>query len=327
MHSDSIVHTFYRGGPVNRPDPPRPTAPPVQWLSTAMLAAVCASACAMAYQRPAPHAAEPQRWTPPGIASDQYESSPTFTPDGREIYFMRSDTQFANWRILRSRCQAGAWSKPEPPSFAASKAGLDADPFVTADGRRLYFVSARHDPKGEDLDIYYVQRDADGAWGEPQRLPEPVNSPAAELLPRLSADGRLYFGSSRAGGHGQGDLYAATPNADGRWSVHNLGAPLSSAANEYEADIARDGRGLIAVIDRGDRSHLYRFERRGQQWRERGRIAARADVFQVGPLLSPRGDRLLFAQADGERSGELFLIDLVAEPDRSWPPSCGPAAS
>ncbi|ALN92255.1 WD40-like Beta Propeller Repeat family protein [Lysobacter gummosus] len=327
MHSDSIVHTFYRGGPVNRPDPPRPTAPPVQWLSTAMLAAACASACAMAYQRAAPHAAEPQRWTPPGIASDQYESSPTFTPDGGEIYFMRSDTRFANWRILHSRCQTGAWSKPEPPSFAASRAGLDADPFVTADGRRLYFVSARHDPKGEDLDIYYVQRSADGAWGEPQRLPEPVNSPAAELLPRLSADGRLYFGSSRAGGHGQGDLYAATPNADGRWSVRNLGKPLSSAANEYEADIARDGRGLIAVIDRGDRSHLYRFERRGQQWRERGRIAARADVFQVGPLLSPRGDRLLFAQADGERSGELFLIDLVAEPDRSWPPSCGPAAT
>jgi hypothetical protein len=46
-------------------------------------------------------------------------------------------------------------------------------------------------------------------------------------------------------------------------------------------------------------------------------------VFQVGPLLSPRGDRLLFAQADGERSGELFLVDLVAEPDRDWPPRCG----
>jgi hypothetical protein len=80
---------------------------------------------------------------------------------------------------------------------------------------------------------------------------------------------------------------------------------------------------MIVVADRGDRSHLYRYERSAQGWTERGRIAAREDVFQVGPLLSPRADRLLFAQADGERSGEWFLIDLAPQPDASWPPSCG----
>ncbi|ALN62443.1 WD40-like Beta Propeller Repeat family protein [Lysobacter antibioticus] len=264
------------------------------------------------------------RWTPPAIASDQYESSPTFSPDGRELYFMRSDRQFGNWRILHSRCGRDGWSTPQTPSFAAAS-GADADPFLSADGRRLYFVSTRHDPAGEDLDIYYVERGADGAWGTAQRLPEPVNSKASELLPRATADGRLYFGSSRAGGHGKNDLYLATPQADGGWRAHNLGAPLSTAADEYEADIARDGRSLVAVIDRGGRSHLYRFERGEDGWRESGRIAARGDVFQVGPLLSPRGDRLLFAQADGERSGELFLIDLVARPDLSWPPRCPPA--
>lgn len=265
-----------------------------------------------------------RHWTPPAIASDQYESSPTFSPDGHELYFMRSDRQFGHWRILHSRCGRDGWSTPQAPSFAAVS-GADADPFLSADGRRLYFVSTRHDPAGEDLDIYYVERGADGAWGAAQRLPEPVNSKASELLPRVTADGRLYFGSSRAGGHGKNDLYLAAPQADGRWRVRNLDAPLSTAADEYEADIARDGRSLVAVIDRGDRSHLYRFERSEHGWRERGRIAARNDVFQVGPLLSPRGDRLLFAQADGERSGELFLIDLVDTPDPSWPPRCPPA--
>ncbi|MEH6420223.1 hypothetical protein [Pseudomonas sp. CGJS7] len=305
---------------MNDPRPSHNADPIGYWLSTAMLAAVCASA--MAYQRPEPKASEPQRWAPRNIASDQYESSPSFSPDGRELYFMRSDRQFANWRILRSRCEANGWSPPEPPEFAAGKAGLDADPFVTADGRRLYFVSARHDSKGEDLDIYYVDRRPNGGWGEPRRLPAPVNSKASELLPRVAADGQLYFGSSREGGLGQGDLYSARQDAQGRWSVRNLGAPLSSAANEYEAEISRDGRELIAVTDRGDRSHLYRYRREGGRWRELGRIPARADVFQVGPLLSPRGDRLLFAQADGERSGEFFLVDLVAGADTRWPPRC-----
>src|SRR3546814_8072673 len=44
---------------------------------------------------------------------------------------------------------------------------------------------------------------------------------------------------------------------------------------------------------------------------ETGRIEAARDVFQVGPLLSPTGDRLLFAQAAGARSGEMYLIDQI----------------
>ena len=64
----------------------------------------------------------------------------------------------------------------------------------------------------------------------------------------------------------------------------------------------------------------------GSRWIERERIPAFANVFQVGPLLSPTADRLLFAQADGARSGELFLIDLVERPDERWP-ACSDVAA
>jgi hypothetical protein len=69
---------------------------------------------------------------------------------------------------------------------------------------------------------------------------------------------------------------------------------------------------------------LYRFERRGGGWVERGRILARPDVFQVGPLLSPDGRRILFAEVAPGRSGEIFLAELAPGADRSWPPSCRP---
>ena len=91
---------------------------------------------------------------------------------------------------------------------------------------------------------------------------------------------------------------------------------------EYEAEISRDGRVLVVVADRGDRSHLYVYDRQGDAWKERGRVAARDHVFQVGPLLSPDGRRLLFAQADRERSGELYVVDLEAGADPAWPPRC-----
>ncbi len=296
-------------------------SPPLRFHRSSMALALLVAVAVCA----APSAAGPvpMRWTPPALSSDEYESSPTFSPNGEDIVFMRSDRNFARWRLLHSRCERGRWSPPRAPAFASPEAGIDADPAFSPDGRRLYFVSSRHDPRREDLDIYVVERRGARGWSAPRRLPAPVNSPASELLPRPGADGRLYFGSSRDGGHGQGDLYVAQTDAAGRWTAVNLGAPLSSAANEYEADVSRDGRRLIAVIDRGDRSHLYRFERERGAWRERGRLPAREDVFQVGPLLSPAGDRLLFAQADGERSGELFLLDLVDAPDRRWPPACG----
>lgn len=263
------------------------------------------------------------RVTPAALSSGEYESSPTFSPDGTEVYFFRADRGYRRYRLLTSRCVAGRWTEPVPPSFA--KPGVsEADPALSADGRWLYYVSARADVAGERLDIWRVQRDAKGAWGEPERLPEPVNTGASQLLPRPQPDGRLLFGSSRPGGMGQGDIYLATPGADGHWHVENVGSPVSTAANEYEAELSRDGNVLVTVANRGSTSHLYVYARDGAGWRERGRVPARTDVFQVGPLLSPDGRRLLFSQADkGERSGEWFLIDLDRNPDPRWPPRCG----
>lgn len=266
------------------------------------------------------------RWTPRAISTDQYESTPTFTPDGREMFFMSSDKQFDNYSILWSQCRNGSWSKPVAPPFALPVASaFDADPFVSADGKRLYFISTRQGskPAEADFDIWYVDRERDGRWLRAKRMPEPVNSEGSELLPRATPDGRLYFGSDRAGGYGKGDIYVASPAADGAWSVANVGPPVSTAAFEYEADVAQDGKTMIVVADRGERSHLYRYTRTAGGWTEVGRIAARDDVFQVGPLLSPNGDRLLFAQASGDLSGEMFLIDLSAAAQASWPPRCG----
>lgn len=294
--------------------PLHPTSPALRLLALVLIAFADRTALAT----------DAELWTPPALRSEQYESSPAFTPDGREMFFMRADRTFAKYRLMHSRCTADGWSAPQPPPFAAPAPVLEADPFVAPDGT-VYFVSSRHDPTHEDLDIWRVQRDAGGGWREPERLPAPVNSPHSELLPRVARSGALYFGSSRPGGFGDGDIYLAREDADGDWHVWNFGAPVSTAANEYEAEICADERRLVVVADRGERSHLYLFERDGPRWRETGRIEADADVFQVGPLLSPRGDRLLFAQAHGDRSGEIFLLDLTPDADRGWPPRCEPA--
>lgn len=238
------------------------------------------------------------------------------------MIFLSADADFTNYRLMSSRCEAGAWGKPAPLPFSSPLPVLEADPFLTRDGRQLYYISTRHDPKHQDFDVYVVDRLRNGGWGEPTRLPEPVSSPASELLPRQDAQGHLYFGSERQGGHGQGDIYVATLDSNHQWRVENVGPPVNTAAFEYEAEISRDGTTMVVVAHRTNRSHLYLYKSQSGRWVEAGEIAARQDEFQVGPLLSPAADRLLFAQRDGARSGEIFLLDLTREPDPTWPPRC-----
>jgi hypothetical protein len=288
--------------------------------------ALATSACSAAAPTRSAAPVDATHWTPAALSSPAYEATPTFGPDGRELYFFRADTSFRNYRLLMSTCADGRWTPPRPPPFAAPPPIAEADPHLTADGRRLYFVSSRQNHAatgGEDLDIWYVDRTSPGAaWSAPTRMPAPVSSPGSELLPRQLDDGRLVFGSNRPGGHGESDIYFATPGPDGAWTVASAGPAINSPASEYEAAPTADGRTLIVVSDRSGRSHLYRHTLGPAGWSPPQRLAGRDDVFQVGPVLSPRGDRLLFAQADGARSGELFLADLAPAPDPSWPPRC-----
>ncbi|HEV2867620.1 MAG TPA: hypothetical protein VGX37_14020 [Allosphingosinicella sp.] len=254
-------------------------------------------------------------WRPEGVSSDQFESHPAPDPLTGDLYFVRSAPNFSGWRILVSRCAGGRLMAAEPAPF--SGAGVEADPYFAADGRRVYFISSRADPPaktGDDLDIWMVERGAEGRWGAPARLPAPVNSPAAEWFPRSDGRGGLYFGSGRDGGFGQTDIYHAVPEAGG-WRVENVGGTVSTADDEYEFEPSRDGRFAVLMSE----GALFRLERSGSSWGPRQPIGTGLAGLHVGPTLSPSGRTLLFAARDGARSGELFRIGE----GETWPASCG----
>ena len=271
----------------------------------------------------------PARWTPPVISSDQYESSAVFASMGQEMYFMRADRKFGSYLILRSKCVNGKWQPPVELHLSTVDGSDNADPFVTRDGTKLYFISTRHrysEVGNEDFDILVSERNADGEWGEPVRLPEPVNSTGSELFPRLDSDGILYFGSDRPGGVGGTDIYSARQARDGSWQVVNVRS-LNTTSNEYEAAISDDGTKMAVISDREGKSRLHIFTLDGDQWIHKKRLRARESVFQVGPLWSPDGKRLMFSQDTGEDSGEIFVVNTKADPDPSWPPTCQPSYS
>ena len=75
----------------------------------------------------------------PGIISTgDYESHAAFTPDGREMYFLKMAPNFSRWTIFVSRYKDGNWLAPEVAPFSGQF--QDADPYITADGKHFYFI-------------------------------------------------------------------------------------------------------------------------------------------------------------------------------------------
>jgi WD40-like Beta Propeller Repeat len=258
-------------------------------------------------------------WSPEGISSPQWESHPAFDPRTGDFYFVRSSAKFEGWRILVSTCGKDGWSVPEPPSFAGP--GLEADPFFTGDGATLYFISTRLTGSAApaDLDIWLTRRAQDGSWETPERLPEPVNSSAAEWFPRLSTDGWLYFGSNRPGGLGGNDIWRARRDGADPWRVENLGPPINTAGQEYEALPSADGARLIVNTADG----FYESRRNGAGWSARRKLPPEVDRngSEVGGLFSPSGRSLLFSRDTGPPgSGEFFVWH--EEGTESWPRDC-----
>lgn len=258
-------------------------------------------------------------WTPQGISSPQFESHAAFDPVNGDLYFVRSSPKFEGWRILVSHCTAQGWSDPVPPSFAGD--GVEADPWFTPDGKTLFFISTRSTDgvKRKDLDIWRIRRTTDETWGTPERLPEPLNSSAQEWFPRLAPDGWLYFGSGRSGGKGKTDIWRARVNAQGRWTVTNLGPQINTAGDEYEPLVSPDGKMMIVMADGG----LYMSRSAGDEWTKRTKLSPEINVngSEIGATLSPSGRTLLFARDTGSiLSGEFFIWHIGdTEP---WPLPC-----
>ena len=139
------------------------------------------------------------------ISTAEYESHSQFTPDGKQLYFVKSTPNFSFWTIARSRFENGKWTAPEVAPFSGQYS--DADPFITADGSRLFFISNRPAPgkTNRDLDIWVMEKTSTG-WSEPRNPGPPVNSPgnewfptATEFAPKVSPDGKTFFFTSTRG--------------------------------------------------------------------------------------------------------------------------------
>ncbi len=143
------------------------------------------------------------------LNSDSWDAQASISCDGNVIYFASNRPGgYGGTDIwISQKEEDGKWSEPKNMGANVNTAGDEEAPFITNDGKMLYFSSTGHFGMGEQ-DIYFVRKQKDGLWSKPYNLGPPVNSAARELGFFLSADGKVgYFSSDREGGYGGMDIY------------------------------------------------------------------------------------------------------------------------
>jgi len=93
------------------------------------------------------------------------------------------------------------WSAPDNLGPTINTNGFEISPFLSEDGKILFFASNGHGGYG-DADIYMSRRlyDSWGIWSKPINLGNNINSPNFDAYFFLSENKDAYFASNREGG-------------------------------------------------------------------------------------------------------------------------------
>jgi Tol biopolymer transport system component len=244
------------------------------------------------------------------ISTGDDESHPAFTRDGRTLYFLKNTPLFDHWTIVVSHFSKGRWSTPEVAPFSGQYS--DADPFITSDGGKLFFISTR--PVGgkpkQDTDIWLVERSLKG-WSEPKHLGSVVNSDEYEWFPTIADNGNLYFGSARPGGKGKTDIWRAKLVDGAYGEPENLGDAINTPAREVEPYISPDERFMIfAAADRPDSKgafDLYISYNENGLWTKAEALGEKINsaAWDFAPKISPDG-RYFFFTSNRSSTGKPF---------------------
>lgn len=141
-------------------------------------------------------------WTEPEnlgpiVNTDYWETSPSLSPDKRDLYFCSSMPGGYGGKDIwvTHRSPNGKWSRPENLGPEVNTDGDEACPFIHADNQTLYFNSNGHMGYGV-TDLFLSRKINDSTWSEPVNLGYPINTIDDEGSLIVSADGRTAYYAS-----------------------------------------------------------------------------------------------------------------------------------
>lgn len=222
-----------------------------------------------------------ESWSPPvslspNINTGGNEGTASLSADGRMLVFTACQGRkgFGSCDLFVSRKTGNDWSEPDNLGPQVNSRFYESQPALSADGRRLYFVSDRPGGKGR-RDIWRSDLAPDGTWHEPVNLGSPVNTGQNEASPFIHPNGQsLFFASDGHIGLGGYDLFVSDLNAGAGvaadsgsvWSMPaNLGYPINTSEDQASLFVSASGRRAYYSFEEqkdgvSQQSRLYAFD-------------------------------------------------------------------
>lgn len=164
--------------------------------------------------------------------------------------------------LYDSRFTNGKWSAIKPLSFGAAAKGYSVgDPFLTNDGKFLYFSSDMPGGYG-GTDIYRVERLSDGSWSTPKNLGPKVNTKGQERCPAFDEKGNFYFASDDLIGMGGLDLFVVPGGNFSKDVPVNMGYPVNSPEDDFALRFKDSSTGYLSSNRQGGKGNddIYSFQ-------------------------------------------------------------------
>lgn len=183
------------------------------------------------------------------VSTHADELRATRSADGRRLVWASNREGGAGgWDLWQATWQESRWTDARPLPFGT--AADEVDPFLSADGRWLYFASNREGGHG-GFDLYRAALLDDGGFGPAQNLGATINGADDERSPALREDdGTLLLASNRGGGAGGWDLWNARRAGDGSAAPQPM-AGLNSPGDELDGSWLAGGRAVVFARGNG----------------------------------------------------------------------------
>jgi len=177
------------------------------------------------------------------LNSKYHESSVSFTPDQKTVYFTRNNyfkkklegdkDGVINLAIYRAKVSAnGNWKDIESLPFN-SKDYSTGHPTVSKDGEKLYFSSDMPGTYGMS-DIYVVDIKEDGTYSKPKNLGRRINTSGRESFLYIDKNNILYFSSdSHKNGLGGLDIFATKIYTNSVSKAIHLDSPINTEDDDF----------------------------------------------------------------------------------------------
>lgn len=191
----------------------------------------------------------------PGTDALGNQGAACLSPDGNTLYFSqwKHESTGVVSSIYVSRKSGGAWTNAELVKSIQTSGKNNKQPFVTSDGKYLFFSSDRAGGSG-GFDIWYAPLNSDGSTGVASNAGPVINSAGDEQAPFYQQSSQtLVFSSNGRQGMGGFDLYASTGAQQSWTEPANMGHPVNSSRDDIYFSVKENVALLSEAMFSSDR--------------------------------------------------------------------------